>query len=69
MIDPAKYPDVQEDDEGYYKVFKISEDLSLKLLYWYNVKAHEGDNYVPDYDSDYRDYGYGHRFGYDSDDS
>uniref|UniRef100_A0AC34FMV2 Uncharacterized protein n=1 Tax=Panagrolaimus sp. ES5 TaxID=591445 RepID=A0AC34FMV2_9BILA len=52
-INRAKYPDVQENTEGHYKIFPVTNNLSFKLVYWYDVKARQREFEDYAWDSDY----------------
>uniref|UniRef100_A0AC35FUR6 Uncharacterized protein n=1 Tax=Panagrolaimus sp. PS1159 TaxID=55785 RepID=A0AC35FUR6_9BILA len=40
-INRTKYPDVQESDEEYYKIFPIKGNLTFKMAYWYEPEESE----------------------------
>uniref|UniRef100_A0A914PIH3 Uncharacterized protein n=1 Tax=Panagrolaimus davidi TaxID=227884 RepID=A0A914PIH3_9BILA len=49
-INHTKYPDVQESDAEYYKIFPINDNLTFKMAYWYEVE--ESEYYDSEYDFD-----------------
>uniref|UniRef100_A0A914QP34 DUF38 domain-containing protein n=1 Tax=Panagrolaimus davidi TaxID=227884 RepID=A0A914QP34_9BILA len=53
-INYTKYPDVQESDKEYYKIFPINDNLTFKMAYW--GEDEESEYYGSEYNFDLSGY-------------